>query len=170
MAVDISLEIETVMGEYKAGSKSKSVDSIQVADFTFNGGSLMLHGQRTGRNSYSDVTFYKFIDKSSPNLISYLDRNTDIKTAKIIVRKSGGKQEIFYTIELFDALISSFNCLGRGSEFKGRFAESEKNSDSQIHESFTINYARMTVTYAQQKPDGTVGGDLSVTISARRES
>lgn len=164
MAVDMFIEFESIRGEFQGG---KNAGQIQIQDFTFGGHANMSGGQRSGRTTYSDVTVFKFVDKSTPDIIGYMDLNKSIKSAKITVRKAGGKQQVFYTIELSEVSISSFNSIGHGFDGRGRPASIERKNEDEIQESFSMNFAKMTVTYAPQKADGQMSAETSYTIDLR---
>lgn len=176
MAVDMYLVLESALGEFQDGKKT---GQIQIEDFSFSvdgsfndlGGGGHSGGGKSGRTRFSDVKIFKFVDKSTPVLIGFLDNNKKLKSAKIVVRKSGGKQEIFYTVEMFDALISNFNSIGFGADNRSGFKLIERKDEDAIQENFTINFPKITITYLPQKADGSMGADVIFTADLRnRES
>ena len=67
----------------------------------------MAGGGGTGKASFSDLSFTKSLDKSSPQLYLHCAQSKPIRSAVLTLRKSGGNQNEFYTITLTDVLISS---------------------------------------------------------------
>ena len=176
MAVDMFLVLETALGEFQDGKKS---GQIQIEDFSFSvdgsfndlGGGDHSGGAKSGRTKFSDVRIFKFVDKSTPVLIGFLDNNKKLKSAKIVVRKAGGKQEIFYTVEMIDASISNFSSIGYGTDNRSGFKFLESKNEDAIQENFTINFGKITISYLPQKADGSTGAEVVYTADLRnRES
>ena len=172
MAVDMYLEVESAMGEFQDGKKT---GRIQIEDFSFSvkgnfndfGGAGHSGGAKSARTRFSDVTLFKFVDKSTPVLIGLLQSNRKLKSAKVVARKAGGKQEIFYTVEMFDAQISNFNCVGFGTDNSSGFKSLEREAENAIQENFTINFSKITFTYLPQKADGSMGPEVAFTADFR---
>lgn len=91
-------------------SKSDHENEIQVQAFKMN---IMVpkdpqSGQPTGRRVHTGITFTKVLDKSSPMIMQALATGEQIKKAifKFFRTSSAGTQELYYTIELQEALIT----------------------------------------------------------------
>jgi type VI secretion system secreted protein Hcp len=174
MAVDMFLVLETALGEFQDGKKT---GQIQIEDFSFSvdgrfndlGEGGHSGGGKSGRTRFSDVRIFKFVDKSTPVLIGLLSNNKKLKSAKIVVRKAGGKQEIFYTVEMFDALISNFSSVGFGTGNSSGLKLLERKDEDVIQENFTINFPKITITYLPQKADGSVGPEVAFTADFRNQ-
>ncbi len=154
MDVDLHLTIDSVKGGNIKGEAEN--DAISIQNFSL-GVSLPRDkggGQATGRRVYSDVTIYKFVDRSTPNLMTMIATNTQIKKAKITAKKQGSKQEVFYTVELFEGSISNYENLGyvSGNSQNSGFVSTQHA----IGEKITINFSRIIVEYFKQEPDGSM--------------
>ena len=91
MAVDIFLKIKGIEGESKDASHKGDID---ILGFSWSGSqSGTMHGGGgggSGKVSVQDVSFSKYVDKASPNLIAYLCSGKHVTEATLIVRKAGG--------------------------------------------------------------------------------
>jgi len=65
-------------------------------------------GQPTGRRIHKGVSFTKVLDKSSPMIMQAVATGEQIKKAifKFYRTSSSGQQELYYTIELQEALVT----------------------------------------------------------------
>jgi type VI secretion system secreted protein Hcp len=146
MATDMFLKLEGVSGE-SADSKHKS--EIDIESFQFGvaqmGSSASGGGAGSGKASFSDITFVKRADKSTPVLMQMCATGEPIKKANVTVRKAGGEQQEYYMIEMTNVIISSFQNSGSG----GYEAPME---------SINLNFETFSLEYKEQKEDGGLGG------------
>jgi len=113
---DAFLKLDGIKGE-SADSKHKG--EIDVVSFSWGmqqrGSSATGGGGGTGKVQVHDITISKRTDASSPLLMLNCANGAHIKTATFVVRKAGGTQLEYLTIQLKDVLISSY--LPRSSDF-----------------------------------------------------
>lgn len=159
-ATDFFLVLDGIKGE-SADDKMKSKDAIDIESFSWgisNAGSFSsIGGGGSGKSSFSDLSFMKNVDKSSPALAQHCATGKHIKKATLHVRKAGGGQKEYYTVTLEDILVSSFQA-------------SASNGSPVIMDSFSLNYAKIEWKYMVQDAKGamTAGGDFKYDVKASK--
>jgi type VI secretion system secreted protein Hcp len=160
MAVDMFMKIDDIKGE----SLDKThKDSIQVLAWSWgatqSGTTHMGGGGGSGKVNVQDLSFTKYIDGSSPNLIKACCNGKHFKQALLTVRKAGENPVEYVKIKLQDVLISSLSTGGSGGE-------------DRLTENVTLNFSKFEFDYTGQKADGTAGSPIPATwnIAANHES
>jgi type VI secretion system secreted protein Hcp len=147
MAVDMFIKIDDVVGESQDAKHEKEIDVLAWSwgmsqSGTFHTGG----GGGGGKVSVQDLSFTKYIDKSSSNLMQYCSSGSQYKEAKLTVRKAGGKEPLEYlVITMTDVLVSSVSTGGSGGE-------------DRLTENVSLNFGAVKVDYQAQKPDGSKDG------------
>ena len=100
-------------------------------------------GAGAGKATFSSFDILKRIDSASPKFLQIAAQGTHIKTVDVEVLKAGAKAQKVLAYKLSDVLISSFS--------SGVGVLSERTS---------LNYAKIEISYYQQKADGTVGAPI----------
>ncbi|NJN63750.1 MAG: type VI secretion system tube protein Hcp [Acidobacteria bacterium] len=147
MAVDMFMKIGDIKGESQDGTHKEAIDVLSWSWGVSQTGTMHAgSGGGGGKANFQDLSFTKFIDKSSPNLLSYCATGEQFKEAKLIIRKAGGKNPLEYLlITMSDCIITSISTGGSGGE--DRFTEN-----------VSINFAKVKIEYQPQKPDGSKDG------------
>ena len=149
MAVDTFLKIEGIKGE---STDDKHKGEIDIESFSWgatqSGTMAFGGGAGAGKVQLSDFHFTTKISKASPLLFLSCASGTHIKEATLTSRKAGGSQQEYLIIKLNDILVSSYQSGGSSS------------SDQLPTDQFSLNYAKIEFTYKEQKPDGSLGGDV----------
>ena len=149
MAVDIFLKIKGIEGESKDASHKGEID---ILGFSWSGSqSGTMHGGGgggSGKVSVQDVSFSKYVDKASPNLIAYLCSGKHVTEATLIVRKAGDKPVEYLKFKMTGVLISSFSTGGSGG-------------DDRLTETSCLNFKKFEVFYTPQAEDGTAGAEIA---------
>mgnify|MGYP000214784739 CR=1 FL=1 len=160
MAVDQFLKLDGIKGE--AQDKDHK-DQIDVLAWSFgvsqSGTTHMGAGGGGGKASVQDISFTKYIDKSSTELMKYCINGDHIKDGTLIVRKAGGKKPLeYYIIKMTDVIVTSVSTGGSGGE-------------DRLTENVTLNFAKLGVKYTPQKVDGAPDSplDLGWDIAANAE-
>ena len=147
--VDYFLKIDGVDGE---STDDKHKGEIELESFSLgatNAGSFQSGGGGgSGKVAMSDVHIVKKVDKASPKLFTSCATGEHLKTATIVCRKAGKDQQEFLTIVLSPILISSFQNAGSAG------------SDVIPMDQISINYGKIEFKYKEQKPDGSLGGEV----------
>ena len=149
MAFDAFLKIDSIPGESR---DSKHKDEIEVFSFSWGEtqtGTLSGGGSTAGKVSMQDFHFVAATQKSSPALFLACATGEHIKEATLTLRKAGGEQVEYLKYKLSDILISSFNIGG-----------AQDGGPSVPTESFSLNFAKIEVEYAEQRPDGTLAAPV----------
>jgi type VI secretion system secreted protein Hcp len=147
MAMDMFIKIDDVKGESQDDKHKDEIDVLAWSwgmsqSGTFHAGG----GGGSGKVSINDLSFTKYIDKSSPNLMNYCSSGKQYKEAKLTIRKAGGKSPLEYLIiTLKDVIVTSVSTGGSGGE-------------DRLTENVTLNFGALKLDYQQQKPDGSKEG------------
>jgi type VI secretion system secreted protein Hcp len=143
MAVDMFMKIDDLKGESHDGHGHK--DQIDVLAWSWgmsqSGTTHLGTGGGAGKVSVQDISFTKYIDKSSTNLMMSCCKGTHYKKAELFVRKAGDNPLEYLTITMEDVLISAVSTGGSGGE-------------DRLTENVTLNFAKFVAEYKAQKPDG----------------
>jgi type VI secretion system secreted protein Hcp len=147
MAMDMFIKIDDVKGESQDDKHKDEIDVLAWSwgmsqSGTFHAGG----GGGSGKVSINDLSFTKYIDKSSPNLMNYCSSGKQYKEAKLTIRKAGGKTPLEYLIiTMKDVIVTSVSTGGSGGE-------------DRLTENVTLNFGALKLDYQQQKPDGSKEG------------
>jgi type VI secretion system secreted protein Hcp len=150
MAVDMFIKIDDIKGE---SIDHKHKGEIQVLAWSWgisqSGSTHQGPGGGAGKANIQDLSFTKYIDHSSPNLIKFACNGKHFKQAHLTVRKAGEHPLEYVKIKLEDIIISSISTGGSGGE-------------DRLTENVTLNFAKFVVDYTPQKADGS--GDATVSV------
>jgi type VI secretion system secreted protein Hcp len=146
---DYFLKIEGITGE---SGDDKHKGEIDVDSFSWGatnqGTSGHGGGAGSGKVDPHDLTFIKKIDKSSPVLMVGCATGQHYKSAVLTVRKPGTGQQEYLKISMDEVFISSYQVNGAGS---GSIVPAEH---------VTLNFAKLEMSYKEQKADGTLGPEV----------
>jgi type VI secretion system secreted protein Hcp len=148
MAVDMFLKLDGIKGEAADATHKDEIDVLAWSwGLSQSGTTHTGTGGGAGKVNVQDISFTKWVDKSSPVLFLDCASGKHIKEATLTVRKAGEKPLEYLKIKLTDLLVSSISTGGSGGE-------------DRLTENVTLNFAQVQVTYTPQKADG--GGDAAV--------
>jgi type VI secretion system secreted protein Hcp len=142
MAVDMFIKIGDVKGESVDSTHADEIDvlawswGMSQSGTTHQGG-----GGGAGKVNVQDLSFTKYVDKSSPNLILACCDGTHYPETLLTVRKAGKTPLEYLKITMKEVLIGSVSTGGSGGE-------------DRLTENVTLNFAEFKVEYTPQKPDG----------------
>jgi type VI secretion system secreted protein Hcp len=147
MAVDQFIKIGDLKGE---SQDKKHKDEIDVLAWSWgmsqSGTMHMGGGGGGGKVAVQDVSITKYVDKSSPVLMQACCQGDQYKSAKLVVRKAGGKEPLEYIIlTMDDVIVTSISTGGSGGE-------------DRLTENVTLNFSAFKYEYQPQKPDGSKDG------------
>ena len=147
--VDYFLKIETVDGE---STDDKHKGEIELVSWKFgstNPGSFSSgSGGGTGKVAMQDFNFVKKIDKASSKLLTACCTGEHLSKATLTCRKAGTDQQEFLIIEMEPVLVSSYQTNGTAG------------SDVIPVDNISLNFGKITFKYKEQKPDGSLGGEM----------
>jgi type VI secretion system secreted protein Hcp len=143
---EVFLKIEGIEGD---STDPMHINEINVVSFkigVLNSGTFSTGGGGgAGKVQVTDLTVFKFIDKASPQLFVAAAQGDHIRSATLVVRKSGNPFTV-YKIVLDDVLISSVNDNASTTDQNGNLVET-----------ITLNWSRITWTFTPQNADGSRG-------------
>lgn len=155
MAVDMFIKIGDLKGESTDKAHKDEIDVLAWSWGMSNSGSAhMGGGQGAGKANVQDLSFTKYIDKSSADLQLACLNGKHFPKANLVVRKAGEKPLEYLKIELTDLIVTSVSTGGSGAE-------------DRLTENVSLNFAKVNVIYQVQKKDGTgeKGGEYTYNIA-----
>lgn len=148
--VDYFLKLDGIQGEATGKGHEKEID---IESFSWGATNAALShiggGAGQGKVSLHDLTVTKKTDKASTSLMLDCCNGAHIKEGTLTARKAGGDQQEYLKIKLTDILVSSYQVSGHNS------------TDVIPVEQVSLNFAKVQITYAPQKPDGTLDSPVS---------
>lgn len=147
MAVDIFIKIGDIKGESQDKAHKDEIEVLNWSwDMVQSGNMHVGSGGGAGKVEIRDLSFTKYIDKATPNLMMLCSSGKHIDKVKLTMRKAGGESSVEYlVINLEEVMVTSLSTGGSGS-------------DDRSTERVTLNFAQVLVDYQPQKADGTKEG------------
>jgi type VI secretion system secreted protein Hcp len=143
MAVDMFMKVGDLKGESKDHAHPASIDVLAWSwGMSQSGTTHIGSGGGAGKVSVQDLSFTKYIDKSSTNLIIACCNGKHYPEAKLTVRKAGEHPVEYLTITMKDVLVTAVSTGGSGGE-------------DRLTENVTLNFGKFYTEYKAQKNDGT---------------
>jgi type VI secretion system secreted protein Hcp len=148
MAVDMFLKLDGIKGE----SKDKDhKDEIAVLAWSWgisqSGTTHIGSGGGSGKASFQDISVTKWVDISTPALMTTCATGKHLKDAVLIVRKAGETPLEYIKITMKECIITSISTGGSGG-------------DDMLTENISINFAEVNFVYVTQSGTGSGGGNL----------
>lgn len=145
MAVDMFIKIGAIKGESRDDKHKEEIDVLAWSWGMSNSGTThMGSGGGAGKVNVQDLSFTKYIDKASPDLMLSCCNGKHFDKAVLVVRKAGEKPVEYLTITMEEVLISSVSTGGSGGE-------------DRLTENVTLNFAKVKVKYVEQTEKGAEG-------------
>ena len=148
MALDMFLDLGPVKGESRDQKYAGKIDVLAWSWGVSNAGSAHTGGGiGSGKANFQDISLTKYIDLSSSDLMKSVSMGTHFPEAKLIVRKSGGKDKLeYFQIQMKEVMVTSYQTGGSGGE-------------DRLTENLTLTFAQVEVKYQAQGKDGAKAGD-----------
>jgi type VI secretion system secreted protein Hcp len=145
MAMDMFIKIGELKGESRDKVHKDEIDVLAWSWGISNSGSAQVGGGAgAGKCNVQDLSFTKYIDKSSPDLMLACCNGKHFPKATLTVRKAGENPLEYLLITLEELIVTSCSTGGSGGE-------------DRLTENVTLNFARVKVNYKEQTPTGGVG-------------
>ncbi|GLP96844.1 Hcp family type VI secretion system effector [Paraferrimonas sedimenticola] len=143
MAMDMFFKIEGIEGESEDDTHGGEIDVLAWSWGCSQSGSTHIGGgSGSGKVNVQDISFTKWIDSASHNLLRHCCNGKHIASATLVCRKAGGDDPLEYiTIEFEDLIVTSVSTGGSGGEDK-------------LTENISLNFARFHFKYKPQTEDG----------------
>lgn len=154
MAVDMFIKVGDFKGESNDKKHAEWIDVLAWSWGLSNSGTTHQGGGGgAGKANVQDLSFTKYVDSSTHNLIAASFNGKHVTKANLVVRKAGGKGTPveYIKIEMDEVLITSVSTGGSGGE-------------DRLTENVTLNFAKIKLEYTPQKHDGTAGTALPVVL------
>ena len=149
MAMDMFIQIGALKGESKDSVHKEKTDVLAWSWGMSNSGSAHTGGgSGAGKVNVQDLSFTKYIDKTTPDLMLAASNGKHFPDALLIVRKAGDKPVEYLTIKLDQVLVTSVTTGGSGGE-------------DRLTENVTLNFAKVKLIYKAQKADGSKDADIT---------
>jgi type VI secretion system secreted protein Hcp len=152
MAVDMFIKLAGIEGESKDKTHGKEIDVLAWSWGISQSGSFHHGGGGgAGKANFQDLSFTKWIDKSSPILMLHVANGKHIDQVDLVVRKAGENPLEYLKIKLEKVIVSSYSTGGSGGEDK-------------LTENVSLNFAKVTINYQEQNATGgKEGGEIPFT-------
>lgn len=151
MAVDMFIKIDNIQGESKDGTHKGETDVLAWSWGMSQSGSMHTGGGGgSGKVNVQDLSFTKWLDKGSPDLLKACCKGTHLPKAVLVVRKAGDKPLEYLTITMENVLVASVSTGGSGGQ-------------DRLTENVTLNFSKVKVKYIEQTDKG--AGDAKPEMS-----
>jgi len=153
---DYFLKLDGVPGE----SQDKShKEEIQVFSWSIGAAQPAIAsgggtGGGAGKVKFKDFHIIKPVDKSSPKLMAACASGQHFTSLVFTARRAGGTQADYWTMNLQNVLVSSYET-NSGSDENSGAASGDKYG--MPVDSITFNFGKIDITYNSQNADGTKG-------------
>lgn len=143
MAVDMFMDLKGIAGESKDKTHAGKVDVLAWSWGVSNAGSTHTgSGGGSGKANVQDLSFTKYVDKASPNLMYYCVSGKHIDEGLLTVRKAGGESPVEYLkIKMTQIIVTSVSTGGTGG-------------GDRLTENVTLNFAKVQLDYQEQDDKG----------------
>src|SRR5215475_1459898 len=145
MAVDMFIKVGDLKGESKDAKHKGEIDVLAWSWGVSNSGSAHVGGGAgAGKANVQDLSFTKYLDLSSPDLLLACCNGKHFPEATLTVRKAGENPLEYLKIKLTEVLVTSVSTGGSGGE-------------DRLTENVTLNFAKVNVDYIEQTATGGEG-------------
>ncbi len=150
MAMDMFIKIDSLQGESKDSTHKNEIDVLAWSWGASNSGSAHVGGGAgAGKVNVQDLSFTKYIDKSTPDLLLTTCNGKHWDQAVLVVRKAGETPLEYLKITMSEVLVTSISQGGSGGE-------------DRLTENVTLNFAKVKVDYVEQSAKGAKGATPSM--------
>ena len=150
MAVDMFIKIDDIKGESRDKTHKDTIDVLAWSwGMSQSGSSHTGGGSGAGKVNVQDISFTKYVDKSSPNLLRHCCTGKHLKQAVITVRKAGGSPLEYVKLTMSDLIVTSISTGGSGGE-------------DRLTENVTLNFGKFKFEYTPQNAKGSADATLPV--------
>jgi len=150
MAMDMFIKIDSLAGESKDSTHKGEIDVLAWSWGASNSGSAHVGGGAgAGKVNVQDLSFTKYLDKSTPDLLLTTCNGKHWDQAVLVVRKAGETPLEYLKITMSEVLVTSISQGGSGGE-------------DRLTENVTLNFAKVKVDYVEQTVKGAKGATPSM--------
>lgn len=149
MAVDMFLKMDPIKGESQDDSHKDQIDVLAWSWGVSNSGTAHTGGGGgAGKANVQDLSFTKYIDLASADLMEAACNGKHFTEAVLVVRKAGETPLEYLTITMQEVIITSVSTGGSGGQ-------------DRLTENVTLNFAKVKMKYVKQSATGPAEGDVT---------
>ena len=146
MAMDMFFKCEKFKGESRDKTYAGYIDVLAWSWGMSQSGSASIGGGAgAGKANVQDLSFTKYLDKSSPTIQLGCLKGTHYDEGLLVVRKAGDTPLEYLKIKLTEFIVSSVSTGGSGGE-------------DRLTENVTLNFAKVNFAYQPQAKSGAAEG------------
>jgi type VI secretion system secreted protein Hcp len=150
MAVDMFMKVGDIKGESADKTYKDWIDVLAWSWGMSQSGSMHIAGGGgSGKVNMQDLSFTKYVDTSSPNIMLECCNGKHYPEATLVVRKAGENPVEYMKIKMTDVIISNYSTGGSGGE-------------DRVTENVTLNFAKVNVDYTPQDAAGAGGAAIGM--------
>jgi type VI secretion system secreted protein Hcp len=150
-AVDMFIKVGNIIGESTDKIHKGESDVLSWSWGTSKGTARTKKGLQPPA-CIQDLTFTKYVDRASPDLILNGVSGAVVPTAVLTMRKAGIPALEFLRLEMSNVFVSSYQTGGSGGE-------------DRLTETITLHFDTLDGVYRLQNPDGTPGTEVPFEVS-----
>lgn len=151
MSYNIFLTVDGIKGESRDETYRDAIDVLSISWGVSNPANVMTPGRSSSRSEFSDFNLMKSVDRASPQLFLKCAAGTVIPWAQVdLVRAMGDTAQAFLKYRFEQVVVTSLQHSGA------------TGGDTRPTESASLGYARVFITYREQRADGTLGPETTV--------
>jgi type VI secretion system secreted protein Hcp len=156
MAQDMFIKIDGIEGE-SLDAIHKNEIQVLAWNWDVSQHSNMHSGSGggSGKASVSDFYFEHYVDKASPNLLSYCLSGKHIKNIQFVIRKAGGNPLEYLIIKFIDVIITTVQLAG------------SLEDETRPREGVKLSFTKMTQDYVMQNAEGHKSGVISASYDVK---
>lgn len=145
MAVDMFLKLGTLKGEAQDKVHKGTIDVLAWSwGASQSGTTHMGAGSGAGKANFQDISFTKYVDKASPELVLAVANGKHFTEGTLTVRKAGEKPLEYMIFTFKDIIVSSISMGGSGGE-------------DRLTENVSLNFGSFKYQYVEQTIEGGAG-------------
>ncbi|GAB4277139.1 MAG: type VI secretion system receptor/chaperone Hcp [Methylomicrobium sp.] len=142
MSVDMFIKIGDIKGEAQDKTHKDEIDVLAWSwGMSQSGSSHVGGGIGAGKVNVQDISFTKWVDKSTPTLMMACCNGEHYPEATLVVRKAGKDPLEYIVLKMKKVLVTSVSTGGSGGE-------------DRLTENVTLNFAQFEYAYQPQKETG----------------
>ena len=143
--MSVFLKLDDVEGESTHKDHEGEIEVLSWALGLSSSGTTHLGGggAGTGKVRFNPFSITKKLDRASPVLMLDAASGRRIPTATLTGRKAGEGQKDFLRVTMKEVLITACDVQGTGD-------------DDDVQERLDLSFARISVVYSRQQPDGSM--------------
>ena len=146
MASDMFIKVGDIKGESVDSAHKDEIDILSWSWGMSQSGTMHRGGGGGGgKANVQDLTFTKWVDKATPNLMLFCCTGKHYPQAVLTLRKAGDKPVEYLIITMTDVLITSVTTGGAGGE-------------DALTEQVSLTFSKVKTAYQPQKKDGSKDG------------